>query len=295
MRLVNNGVILPNSQELKFNFEAVNLKAVDLRVIKIFEDNILQFLQDNELSSSNENSIRQVGRRIVKKTILLTSEAAQDNEQWKTYSVDLSSLFKADQGAIYRVEVEFKKEYALYDCSVNRNITNTENNDDYYHDDYYYDENTTSTTEDEALREEAYWDNVTYRYRNNNYNWRERDNPCHEAYYNSDRMVSQNLMASNLGVLVKKGTTSDYYFAVTNLLNTNVEAQALVKIYNYQQQEIASAKTNAEGLATIRSDKRAAFAIISKDNSHTYIKLGDGNSLSLSKFDVSRKSITTRP
>ena len=45
---------------------------------------------------------------------------------------------------------------------------------------------TESTTEDEDLREEEYWDNITYRYRNNNYNWRERDNPCHDAYYNQD-------------------------------------------------------------------------------------------------------------
>jgi len=38
VRLVGNGTILPNSQELKFNFEAVNLKAVDVRIIKIFEE-----------------------------------------------------------------------------------------------------------------------------------------------------------------------------------------------------------------------------------------------------------------
>ncbi|WP_044400912.1 alpha-2-macroglobulin [Lacinutrix sp. Hel_I_90] len=287
VRLVNNGVILPNSQELKFNFEAVNLKAVDIKVIKIFEDNILQFLQDNELHGGNDHSIRQVGRRIVTKTMLLTSEAAQDNDKWKTYSVDLSRLFKADQGAIYRIEVEFKKEYSLYDCNVNREITNSENNEDYYEADYYYDDSNESTTEDDALREEAYWDNVTYRYRNNNYNWRERDNPCHDAYYNTDRIVAQNLMASNLGVIAKKGATNEYFFAVTNILSTNVEADATVKIYNYQQQEIASTTTDVDGLATISSEKRAAFAIVSKQNNHTYIKLKDGNSLSLSKFDVS--------
>src|SRR5690606_35754429 len=51
VRLISNGSILPNSKELKFNFEAVNLKAVDVRVIKIFQENILQFLQDNDLST----------------------------------------------------------------------------------------------------------------------------------------------------------------------------------------------------------------------------------------------------
>ena len=46
VRLLSNGTILPNSRELKFNFEAVNLSKVDVRIIKIFEDNVLQFLQD---------------------------------------------------------------------------------------------------------------------------------------------------------------------------------------------------------------------------------------------------------
>ena len=37
VRLISNGTILPNSEALKFNFEAVNLKAVDVRIIKILK------------------------------------------------------------------------------------------------------------------------------------------------------------------------------------------------------------------------------------------------------------------
>ena len=293
VRLISNGTILPNSQDLNFNFEAVNLKAVDVRVIKIFEDNILQFLQDNNLSSNNENAIKRVGRRIAKQTITLIDNAVENTGKWKAYSIDLSKYFKADPGAIYRIELSFKKEYSLYNCDTNQNITNSEDNEDYYEDeyyedDYYYQENyTESNTEDEDLREEEYWDNLTYRYRNYSYNWRERDNPCHEAYYNENRIVSQNLLASNLGVIAKQGANNSYYFAVTDILTTNPVANATVKLFNFQQQEINSVVTNAEGLITIDADKQAAFAIVSKGNNTSYIKLLDGNSLSLSKFDVS--------
>ncbi|WP_452220106.1 alpha-2-macroglobulin family protein [Lacinutrix salivirga] len=292
VRLVSSGVILPNSQELKFNFEAVNLKAVDVRVIKIFEDNILQFLQDNELQGGNRNQIRQVGRRIAKKTINLMDSEIENTGKWKSYAIDLSKLFKADQGAIYRVELSYKKDYSLYNCEVNQNVTNSENNDEYYEDeyyedDYYYDDYNESTTEDENLREEEYWDNLTYSYRNNYYNWRDRNNPCKEAYYNDDKIISQNLLASNLGVIAKKGAGNNYYFAVTNILNTNVEANAKIVLYNYQQQEILSTRTDTEGLVTLKANKHASFAIVSKGTNKTYIKLRDGNSLSLSKFDVS--------
>lgn len=128
---------------------------------------------------------------------------------------------------------------------------------------------------------------MLYRYKNYTYNWREEQNPCHDAYYNERKIVSQNLLASNLGVIAKRGTNNSYYFAVTNILNTEPEANARVTLYNFQQQELASRITDTEGLTTIDAENYANFAIISKDNNTTYVKLQDGNSLSLSKFDVS--------
>ncbi|MFD0834919.1 alpha-2-macroglobulin [Mariniflexile aquimaris] len=288
VRLISNGTILPNSQELKFNFEAVNLKAVDVRIIKIFKDNILQFLQDNDLNNSDSYTIRQVGRRIAKQTIQLQTPA-ENTGKWKAYSIDLSKFFKADPGAIYRVELSFNKDYSLYNCDANPSTTNTENDEyDAYYEDEYYDNNPTeSTPEEEELREEAYWDNLVYRYKNYSYNWNEENNPCHNAYYNESKIVSQNLLASNLGVIAKQGTNNSYYFAVTNILTTEPEANATVKLYNFQQQELASALTDKDGLTLVDLNKNAAFAIVSKGKNTSYIKLADGNSLSLSKFDVS--------
>ncbi|WP_242203122.1 Ig-like domain-containing alpha-2-macroglobulin family protein [Aestuariivivens insulae] len=285
VRLVNSGTILPNSEELKFNFEAVNLSAVDVRIIKIFEDNILQFLQDNSLNSSNSYDIKKVGRRIAKQTITLQTPA-ENLGKWKAYSIDLSKFFTADPGAIYRVELSFNKSYSLYNCDANQ-ISENDDYDNYYDEEFEEGSGDTSYTEDDELREEAYWDNLLYRYKNYTYNWREENNPCHDAYYNENRIVSQNLLASNLGVIAKQGTNNSYYFAVTNILNTNPEANAKVALYNYQQQELASRMTDEQGLTLIDLDKKAAFAIVSKGNNNTYIKLHDGNTLSLSKFDVS--------
>ncbi len=297
VRLITGAGILPNSQDLKFNFEAVNLKAVDVRIIKIFENNVLQFLQDNQLGSNNEYNIRRVGRRIAKKTITLIDDASQNTGKWKAYSLDLSNHFKADPGAIYRVELSFKKDYSLYNCELNDNtVTNSDDDEYYYEDDYYYDDYGNSdyrenNTEDEDLREEDYWDNVTYSYRQYTYNWRQQDNPCHDAYYNQDRIVSSNLIASNLGVIAKRGNNKSYYFAVTDIITTDPVASASIELFNYQQQSIRKSTTNKEGLAIVDADNNAYFAVVTKGNQVTYIKLNDGNSLSLSKFDVSGKTL----
>ncbi|PCH75639.1 MAG: hypothetical protein COB98_08680, partial [Flavobacteriaceae bacterium] len=288
VRLLGNGTILPNSKQLKFNFEAVNLSEVDVRIIQIYEDNVLQFLQDNNLNSNDERSIKRVGRRIARQTITLSDNALANTGKWKAYSIDLSTYFNADPGAIYRIELSFRKEYSLYNCALNPQVTNSENNEEYYEEDFYeediYDQN---FTEDDDLREEEYWDDLTYRYKNDPYNWKERDNPCHEAYYKQSRFISQNLLASNLGIIAKKAANNTYYFAVTNLLDTSTEENASIQLFNFQQQEIATVITNTDGLATIETIKRAAFAIVTKGSNTTYLKLNDGNSLSLSKFDVS--------
>ncbi|MBT8245113.1 MAG: hypothetical protein HKP48_09975 [Winogradskyella sp.] len=289
VRLISNGTILPNSKELKFNFEAVNLSKVDVRIIKIFEDNILQFLQSNNLNSNNRYGIRNVGRRIAKQTITLIDNETQNTGKWKAYSLDLSKYFTADVGSIYRVELSFNRDYALYDCNANASIPTTDEYD-YYDDDYYASEDLTE--EEQNRLEEDYWDNVTYGYKNDNYRWRDKDNPCTDSYFNyPDRTVSQNLIASNLGVVVKKGSSNTYLFAITDILSANPENGVTVNLYNYQQQLITKGITNVDGIVEVETDKRAAFATISKGQNTSYVKLLDGNSLSLSKFDVSGKKL----
>ncbi len=297
IRLINSGVILPNSSDLKFNFEAVNLKKVDVRVIKIYENNVLQFLQSNDLNSNNKYEIRKVGRRIAKKTITLMDNDLANDGKFKTYAVDLSKFINAEPGAIYRVELGMKPEYSLYTCDGSNVVSeDDEYDDEYYEDDYYYDDNASYTVAEAAdleEREEQYWDNLIYSYKNNHYyNWEDRKNPCKEAYFMQEqRTVSQNILASNLGVIAKKGENKSYTFAVTDILTTNPVSGAKVTLYNFQQQEIGTTSTDSDGFATFKENRNAYFAIVSKSLSKTYIKLDDGHSLSLSKFNVSGKKI----
>ena len=48
VELIGNGVILPSTNGLIFPFKAVNLRAINLKVIKVYEDNIGQFFQNNQ-------------------------------------------------------------------------------------------------------------------------------------------------------------------------------------------------------------------------------------------------------
>ncbi|WP_196891353.1 alpha-2-macroglobulin family protein [Aureivirga marina] len=298
IRSITNGVILPDSKNLKYNFQAVNLKAVDLRVVKIYQDNVLQFLQNNKLGDKDSYNIRRVGRKILKKTIPLIKNPIENDGKWKTYAIDLSDLMETEIGAIYQIELSFKKEYSLYKCAGG-----IEKSDevDYYEEEYYdeeydnYDHSDNQEELDQNEREERYWDNLAYSYKNEKYyRWEDRKNPCKEAYYSSyyeGKNIIANLLASNIGIVVKKGEDNTCHFIVSDLTTTEPIENAQITMYNFQQQEIAKANTDQLGFSVLKPNAYGYFATVQKGNSISYIKLADGNSLSLSNFDVSGKKI----
>ncbi len=295
IRLLTNGIILPDAKELKINFESVNLRAVEVRVIRMFEDNVLQFLQNNNLNTNNHREIRKVGRRVAKKTIELIPNPIQNTGAWKSYAIDLAEIIAPQPGAIYRVEISFKQEHSLYNCENATADTDTNEDEDYYYEeDYYYDEEQSYTTQeakDLEERETQYWDNLIYSYDNYYYSWDNRKNPCHKAYYNEDQSIATNILASNIGVIAKKGSNNTLHFAVSNILTTEPISGANITLYNYQQQAIGKTRTDGDGFALYDADAFAYFAIIEYNNQKSYLKLIDGKALSVSNFNVSGKKL----
>jgi uncharacterized protein YfaS (alpha-2-macroglobulin family) len=279
VRLISKGTILPNAASTPIYFETVNLSAVEVRVIQVYQDNMLQYLQNYDLTENYSPDFRPVGRRVAYKVIPLTKKGNENNSYWQAHGLDLSELINVNPGSLYRVEFSFKKEHTTYDCGEAASTQESVN-------DYTLEQ----SSDDESL-EEQYWNNEIYNYRNYNYNWEERDNPCHSDYYNYDRIAATNLLGSNLGLIVKKGNNRSHHFAVTNLLTTQPVANAKIKLYNYQQQLVGEVTTDASGLSVYDSDKGIAFAVAESNNNFAYAKLSDGNALSLSKFDVSGEQL----
>jgi len=272
LRLVSKGAIIPNSANNPFYFEAVNLKAVDVRLIKIYEDNVLQYLQDNNLNETNSYRIRNVGRVIARKSIPLVTTPLEDDGQWKAYALNLNDYFEAEPGAIYQVDLSFRPELSLYNCENN-------NETDYTFKGIEDDESTIE-------QEENYWDNNYYSWRRTVYNWRERENPCHPAYYSENKFIASNLMASDLGVMVKKTNSNDYNVVTSNLISAQPEENVSLSAYNFQMQKLITVTTNSEGIANFSLEEKVAFVVAQKNKDFAYIKLDNTNALPLSNFDV---------
>lgn len=266
IKFVKSGVILPSSNQLRINFEAINLSAIDVKVYKIYQNNVLQFLQDNEINGKTQ--LRKVAQPIAKQKITLKTDNLKDLTKWKAYALDLSKIIEVDPGAIYRVELSFKPKYSLYKCS--NPFEDIEEEED---------------EKDEVRTNEYYWDDYEDNYYNYDYNWNERDNPCSSSYYYG-KSLSTNVIASDLGAIVKRGENGSYVVAVSNIVTAKPESGVKVEFYNFQQQPLGSANTDSDGLVKIDLEKYAFFAIITKGKNTTYVKLDENQSLSVSNFNV---------
>ncbi|MBK7817048.1 MAG: hypothetical protein IPJ60_05410 [Sphingobacteriaceae bacterium] len=203
----------------------------------------------------------------------------------KKFSLDISTLIKSEPGAIYRVFLSFKKSYSTYSCLGNTDDSKfemeeiKEPTDDeevafygYYYEDYYYSNNEYDENED--------------------YNWSDRDNPCKGAYYRQyERTVARNILASDLGITLKKGNDGSLFVVANDLLTTNPIGDVIIEAYDYQKQLIQSDKTNGDGQLFMNLKQKAYFLVAKKDNQRAYLRLDDGATLPLSLYDVSGEAI----
>ena len=204
-----------------------------------------------------------------------------DLGKWNTFTLDLNSLIKKEQGAIYRISINFKKQYSVYNCAEDdkeeepefeelEEYESEDSDQGEYYEDYYYED---------------------YYYYDGDYNWENRDNPCKKEYYGRKNEISQNIFASDLGLIAKKANDNSIRIFVTHIKTAEPKVGVTVEIYNFQQQLLQSNITDDNGMVEFLDVKEAHFVVAKDKKERAYLKLQDGNSLSLSKYDVSGASV----
>ncbi len=276
IKLEGNGVILPSSQNLIFPFKAANLKAVDLKIVKIFENNLPRFLQENEISGGY--NLKQFGRPVYSGRIDLVNTPGMNTGGWNLYTIDLSEYITVEPGILYKVYLGMRKSYSLYPCSAGEEKSKYE-----------------EMLENSQEAERGYWDDPDNYYSegddelyyNAGFRWQDRNDPCKEAYFSPDKKVSRSILASNFGIIAKKGIDDILHVMVNDLLTALPVNEAAIEVYDYQMQLIVSGITNQDGSSALFCERKPFLVIVKKDKDRNYLKTNDGSSLSLSSFDVS--------
>ena len=277
VEIIGKGNIIPFSEGLMLHFKAVALKGVAVRIIKIYENNVPYFLQVNNLDEDAQ--LKRAGRLVHQSVVSIENDATLDLNQWNTFALELSKLIQPDPGAIYRIELGFDHSLSAYPCAENTTSETTASNQkSSFSDGDFWDE------------PDNYYSSYPYYY-DEDWEWRERDNPCSSSYYTRSRWVARNLLASNLGIIAKGGSAGTYHAYVTDLRTTEPVSDVTVEILNYQMQPLATAKTSSDGNAVLVTKEKPFLLIAKKDKQKGYLRMDDGRMMPLSRFDVSGQTV----
>jgi len=279
VKFLNKGTILPSTNGgAILPFQAVSLNSVTAKIIKIYESNVLQFLQVNNFDGKSE--LRRAGRVVAVKTIRLDeNKTIKELKRWNTFALDLSTLITPEQGAIYRVELSFNKRQAIIDCDEDEPSGQTEQTDEELF-------NSLAKDDDKVVSYE--YDYYYYDYDDDYYGG--SDNPCSDSYYKRKSVV-KNILSSDLGIIAKMGTNNSVRFIVSNIQTIAPVNAVELEVYNYQQQLIGKGTTNAEGFADV-DVKGKPFIVMAKQGAQRgYLQMQEGLSMSLSRFDVAGDAV----
>lgn len=112
-----SGALLPSRGNRTIAFRTLNVARVTARVMRVFESNLGQFLQDSDLSSPPGRDriyadLNRVGVEIASREL----EIGDTRNTWLQSTLDLGPLVDGQERGLYVVTIGFDRPQMLYDC-----------------------------------------------------------------------------------------------------------------------------------------------------------------------------------
>lgn len=271
-KFLSKGVIIPSKNQPILPIKTLNLHHIWVAATRVPNPNLNQFLQVNDIDGNSE--MVRVGRVIWKKRIDLDMKVTERN-RWVRRGLDLKELTAKKQSGLYRLHLYFGPHDTYNSCPQNTLLD--------------FDTNQHFNLLEHA-QEASYWDNIETT--NSEYDYYQRFNPCNLAFYRKHNdhnlQVSKNVFISDIGIVAKKGNTSDIFVAVSSLNSTSPLENAEVTVFSYTNEPLAHGRTDMNGFVHLKLSRDDVFSVIVKyEDQLGILKLTDGRSLSVAHFDAS--------
>ena len=131
IEFVSDGMFLTSVNDYRVRFKTINLKAVNVRVVKVFSNNLTEFLHDDSVDASRKRSktfseyIDRVGIDIYNSKVNLKN---YEKNKWIINEIDLKESIKKDSKGIYLINISANTE----DYDYIKKEDSSENSDEYY-------------------------------------------------------------------------------------------------------------------------------------------------------------------
>ncbi|MBN1411470.1 MAG: alpha-2-macroglobulin family protein [Spirochaetales bacterium] len=253
----SDGVFLPSANRKKIRFQSINIKKVHLNIIRVFDNNLCQFIQTEQLSSTkdrnesfNSSYVNRVGVSVADQDLIIGDK----ENVWLQNELDLAKLIKKNDKGLYVISLSFSREDMIWNPSE----ASEDNNDD---DDYYY------------------YDDDYY------------SNPNSYGYIYAHGRIFKPVVLSDIGLTYIAADGQQRVYA-TNIISAERLKGVKVRLKSYQNQLIASAVTNTSGEALFKNVKTPVFYVEGeKGGQRSIVKLNEMG-WNLSSFDIEGESVS---
>jgi len=276
VRFADDGVILPTSAGVTVPVETKNLRGLIIEAFEIPGDNILQFLQVNELDGKYE--MRRVGEPVWSNSFDFNWDETSMKNRFVSRGIDLSGLVRKNPGSMIQLRVTFRQRHVMYECTAD-------------HPDFSDLPMPSDEIPVDRVVEDSYWnyfEDMDWKIRESFWNYRE--DPCHPAFYvydfNSSILSRKNVLVSDLGIMNKTDEDGTWHVAIADIRTALPVPGATVRLYSFAQKEIVSGKTDSKGFLNLKPSSEPYFIIAEKGGQTSYLRIDSGTALSVSHFEV---------
>lgn len=250
IRFSSEGVFVASSAGRKIRFETVNVRQVRLKIVRVFENNLGQFLQMKRLAGRTgaeewdyeggyfPGGTERVGVDVANDTL----EIGDRRNVRLLHELDLSRIVRKEDRGLYLIRLSFERKDMLY-----KNIADSPEGGGYYSG--------------------------------------EAEDPGSWYYLYNHGTIEKPVVFSDIGLTCKKAG-GRYWVMVTNLLSAEPMSGVAVTLRTYQNQAAGRAETNGSGVAEIPDVKDDIFYVeAEKDGQRSAVKPSEMG-WALSGFDT---------
>ena len=291
VRFVGRGVILPDGDRLTIPFEVTSARSVQVTALRVYDDNMGQFLQVNKLDGHQE--MGRVGRFLWRKTIPLTGPAAG---RWSRYDLDVTELMRKYPGGLFQLALQLTPRDSTYQCGAR---DGSQPGGDQpgpaaeVREKAGQPEGPPRDQEDGDQVQRSNWDSAEEYFDVGGASWGRRADACNVAYfvYGENVRTQRNLIASNIGLLAKRDQHGRLMVTATDLRTGVPRSGIKLSVRNFQNRTLATGSTDANGLATMTPTGTPFLLVGEAGGQRAYLKLNVGNALPTSHFDVGGETV----
>jgi len=246
LKLIGNGLFLPLENKGRLQLKSMNIGSAKLEIREVLPQNLMFFLQNNDLRSSNRwiSDIQRTTKEIYGSQIKFVNPK---RNEWLKTEIDISNYIAKKAGAAYIVKLNIYPENLIGPCSSERGYS-----------------------ENELIYESDSYD----------------DNPCDSYYYyEQNRDLEKILIASSVALTAKRESEGIHVWAVDVESSKPISGLPL-ELYGRVNDLLITQKTNSNGYVFFKIASQEGYVVKGQGNRGLALLKLDQSNWETSRFDV---------